>query len=545
MRQRRSTIINSALLLIALFSGAFLFENKAIAKSSNQKISLYADTEISTLDASKITERNSFIQMDNFGEGLYTYDKNGKPHKALATKVKLSKDKKTYTINMRKNTKWSNGAQVTAKDFVYSWQRAVDPATQGEYAYLFENIENTKDVANGKKKPSTLGVKATGKYQLKVKLVKPQQYFKMILARETLFPLNQKFVEKYGKSYGTSSKKTLYNGPFVSSGWTGTSLHWKLKRNPYYWDKKHVKLRQIKYSVIKEPSTAYNLYQTHKLDQISLVGEQAKQLAGNKDIVQRQLAATNYLEYNLKNNSGLENVNIRRAISLAINRKQIANRILQNGSKPASNFVPRRVAYNPKTKEDFYKEGIVANTASYHKKLAQKLFKRGLKQIGKKHLNLRLITSDTDTSKQVADFLQSQLETNLPQLDISLRKVPANNRISSVNKGDFDIDYTGWSADFADPYTFLQIFPTNSAQNNTGWSNKEYDQAIDDSLNKNAGNKEKRWADLITAEKVLMKAQGVTPLFQLNNEDLVNPKLKGVSYDRINGHYIYKKAYLK
>lgn len=534
-----------AFLATTVFIGGVWLTSEQVQAKSTQQISLYSNTEISSLDPSRATETNAFTQLDNVGEGLYTYDKNGQPKKALAKKVKISKDKRTYLINIRKNTKWSNGATVTAKDFVYSWRRAVDPKTASEYAYLFDNIKNAKAIEKGKQSPNSLGVKATGKYQLRVRLTKPQEYFKMILARETLYPLNQKFVEKQGKEYGTSSKKTLYNGPFVSSGWKGTNLRWKLKKNPHYWDKKHVKLSRINYSVIKEPSTAYNLYQTKKLDQITLIGEQAQQLADHKDLVKRPLAATSYLQYNLKNKSGLENKKIRQAISLSINRKQISKRILKNGAKPAQNFVPRKVAADSKTNKDFYAETKVKNTAEHQPKIAKKLFKQGLKELNKKQLKLKLITADTDTSKQVADFLQSQLETNLPHLQISLRKVPQNSRISSVNKGDFDMSFQGWSADFADPYTFLQIFPTDSAQNHTGWSNKEYDQAIDDSLNRNAGNKQKRWADLVKANKILMKDQGVTPVYQNNNEDLVNPKLKGVSYNRINGHYSFKKAYLQ
>lgn len=541
MKLRR---LGFTLAVATAFAGGMLVQTESGQAKSTQEISLYANSELSSLDPAKVTETNAFTQLDNVGEGLYTYDKNGKPHKALAKKVKISKDQKKYTIDIRKNTKWSNGSTVTAADFVYAWQRAVDPKTASEYAYLFDNIVNSKGIQKGKLAPKELGVKATGKYQLTIKLVKPQTYFKMILARETLYPLNKKFVTKQGKAYGTSSKKTLYNGPFVSSGWKGTNLRWKLKKNPHYWDKKHVKLAQINYSVIKEPSTAYNLYQTKKLDQITLVGEQAQQLAHHPDLVKRSLAATSYLQYNLKNNSGLENQKVRQAISLAINRQQISNKILKNGAKPAENFVPRKVAANPKTKQDFYAEAKVKNTASYKPKLAKQLFTQGLKELGKTQLELRLVTADTDTSKQVADFLQSQLETNLPGLKVELHKVPQNSRIAAVNKGDFDMSFQGWSADFADPYTFLQIFPSDSAQNHTGWSKQKYDQAITDSLNKDAAAPQKRWADLIKANQILMKEQVVTPVYQNNNEDLVNPRLKGVNYNRINGHYMYKKAYL-
>lgn len=530
---------------VSILIGGIGVTNQTVHAKRSQVISTYSNTEISSLDTAKATETNAFTQLDNVTEGLYVYDSNGNPKKALAQNTKISADKKTYTIDIRQGAKWSNGDTITANDFVYAWRRAVNPKTASEYAYLFDNIENAKDIENGTKDPSELGVKATGKYQLQIQLVAPQSYFKMILARETLAPLNQKFVEQQGSKYGTSSKTTLYNGPFVSKGWSGSTTQWTLNKNPYYWDKKHVKLSKINYSVIKDPSTAYNLYQTKKLDQMTLIGEQAQKLSKHKDVVKRQLAATYYLQYNLKSNSGVSNTKIRQAISLSINRKQLTTRILKNGSQPANGFVPRKLATDPKTNKDFYQVSKVANTTNYNPKLAKKLFAQGLKELGKDKLNVKIITSDVSSSEQVAVFVQDQLKKNLPKLHVTLQKVPAKSRIETVNAGNYDISFQGWSADFADPYTFLQIFPSDSAQNHTGWSNKVYDQAITDSLNKDAANKQARFDDLVTAEKELMKSQVVTPIYQGNTADLVNSHLKGISYNRINGHYSYKTAYLK
>jgi oligopeptide transport system substrate-binding protein len=517
----------------------------ANAANTNQTISLYTNAELSTLDISKITDRNSFNQIDNVDEGLYQYDQNGKVLKGLATKTTISKDKKTYTINIRKNTKWSNGDTVTAQDFVYSWQRAVTPATGSEYTYLFTNIKNASEIIDGKKDPSTLGVTATKKYQLKITLNRPQNYFKKILARETLYPLDEKVVNKYGKKYGTSSSKTVYNGPFISIGWNGTNDSWHLEKNPEYWDKKVVKLKKINYQVIKEPSTAYNLFQTKKLDIIFLVGEQAKQLANNKDLVKRPLAATEYLQYNEKKVAAFKNQDIRKAISLAINRKTLINSTLQNGSKTASGIVPANFVSNTKTGEDFAKAAYVKNTSTYNLKLAKRLFNQGLKQIDKKKLTVTLLVGNDDTSKQVGDFLQSQLETHLTNLKINVKSIPFQVELSDIDSGNYQLNLIDWSADFADPITFLELFTSDSAENHTGWSNTQYDTYINNSNNKNAANYSKRWKDLVNAAKVLSKEQGITTLYQANGEDLVNPKLKGVVYDKVNGHYSFQHAYLK
>ncbi|MCT3396934.1 peptide ABC transporter substrate-binding protein [Lentilactobacillus hilgardii] len=512
--------------------------------ASNQKINLATNAELTSLDLSKIYDKNSFIQIDETCEGLYRYDKNGNVEPALATKTKISKNGKTYTINIRKNAKWSNGDPVTANDFVYSWQRAVNPKTASQYTYLFENMQNANKIANGKLSPSKLGVKANGKYQLEVKLAKPTTYFKMVMARETLYPLDPKIVKKYGSKYGTTSAKTVYNGPFKSVGWTGTNDSWELVKNSKYWDKKAVKLSKINYQVVKQPSTALNLFQSNKLDLINLVGEQASQMKNNKGATKRPLAATEYLQYNQRKKV-FKNKNLRLAFSLAINRKQLVNKVMQNGSVVSQGFVPAQFAKNPQTKEDFAKEAYVPNTVSYNLAKAKKLYQTALSQLGKKQLNVIILAADDDQTKNVTEFIQSQLEKNLPGLKVSVQSIPFPSMLARAAAGKFDINFTGWSADFADPISFLAQLTSNNPENNGKWDNAKFDQDIDDSNNKNANNVKKRWNDLINAEKQLASDQGITPLYQANGVDLVNPKLKNVTYDRINGHYDYRTAYLE
>lgn len=511
--------------------------------ASTQKISLSTTAEITSLDLSKIYDKTSFIQIDETFEGLYRYDANGHVEPALATKTKVSKDGKTYVINIRHNAKWSNGDPVTAEDFVYSWQRAVNPKTASQYTYLFDNVKNADAIVNGKLSPNKLGVKAIGKYQLKVQLARPTTYFKMVMARETLYPLDQKVVEKYGKKYGTAAKYTVYNGPFKNVGWTGTNDSWKLVKNNQYWDKKAVKLSQINYTVAKSPSTAYNLFQSGKLDLISLVGEQAKQLGKSKDAVERPLAATEYLQYNQRKGV-FKNRNLRLAFSLALNRSQLINKVMQNGSTVSKGFVPADFAKNPKTGEDFAKEAFVPGTVDHDAAKAKQYYKKALSQLGKKHLTIKLLSADDDQTKAVIEFIQSELQETLPGLKVESNSIPFASMLARAASGNFEVNFTGWSADFADPISFLSQFTSTNPENNGKWRNQAFDQAIKDSNNKDANNATKRWQDLINAEKILATDQGITPIYQANGIDLVNPKLKGVVYDRINGHYDYRTAYL-
>ena len=221
------------------------------------------------MDLSKATDVTSFNQLNNVLEGIYRLGENSKVENGLASKTQVSKDGKTWTFTLR-NSKWSDGTPLTAKDFVYSWRRTVNPKTASQYAYLFEGIHNADKISKGKAAVNTLGIKAEGNNKLVVSLDKRIPYFKLLMGFPLFFPQQEKAVEKYGSKYGTASKYMVYNGPFKQTGWTGSNLSWNLKKNNNYWDKNAVKLDTIHYSVQKTPSTAYNLYQSNKIDAVSL-----------------------------------------------------------------------------------------------------------------------------------------------------------------------------------------------------------------------------------------------------------------------------------
>lgn len=154
--------------------------SKTSDSAKKQSVNFMVASEIPTMDTSKVTDTIGLTQLANTEEGLYRLGKNSSVHNALATKTVVSKDKKTYTFTLRKNAKWSNGDKVTAKDFVYSWQRTVNPKTASEYAYLFSGIKNADKIAAGKANYKTLGIKADGDYKLTVTLDRPVPYFKLL-----------------------------------------------------------------------------------------------------------------------------------------------------------------------------------------------------------------------------------------------------------------------------------------------------------------------------------------------------------------------------
>lgn len=292
MRSKK-LLASSIVILASAATLAACGSNSSQSSAKKQTLTWMNTAEMTTLDASKATDQASYEQINNVEEGLYLLGKNAKVQNALATSTKNSADGKTWTFTIRKDAKWSNGDPVTAKDFVYSWRRTIDPKTASEYAYLFSGIKNADAIVSGKKKPAALGIKADGKYKLTVTLEKRIPYFKLLMAFPLFFPQNQKFIEKAGSKYATSSKYMIYNGPYKQVGWTGSNLSWELVKNDKYWDKKSVKLDTVKFSVQKTPSTDYNLYQSGKLDAAYLDAQATKSLKGKTGYTQCKMSTPN------------------------------------------------------------------------------------------------------------------------------------------------------------------------------------------------------------------------------------------------------------
>ncbi|WP_334116184.1 peptide ABC transporter substrate-binding protein [Ligilactobacillus sp.] len=509
--------------------------------ASKQVLNWNESAELPTMDLSKATDVVSFDMLNNSMEGLYRLGKDSKIEPGLATKTNVSSNGLKYTFTLRKGAKWSNGDEVTASDFVYSWRRTVNPKTNSQYAYLFEGIKNADDIMNGKKQPSELGIKAEGKYKLVVTLDKQIPYFKLLMGFGTFFPQNQKTVEKYGSKYGTAAKYMCYNGPFEMTKWTGTNLSWTLKKNKNYWDKKNVKLDAINYKVNKSNSTAYNLYQSGKLDAVSLSAEQAKQLKGQSGYTVRQAASAFYFQYN-QTKPEFQNKKIRQAISMVVDRKEFVNKVLGNGSIPAKGLVSTGLATrNGKDFADaaYVKDGVTVNVAK-----AKKLWAEGLKEIGKDSLSFGLLSDDTDGAKKTTEFIQSAIESNLKGAKVECANVPFKTRLNRTNQGQFDVVISAWGADFADPISFLDMFTSDNSYNAGKWKNAQYDKLIEASKTTDAGNAGKRWDDLVNAEKILIQEQGISPLYQQATAWMVKPKVKGVIYNSAGANYNFKNAYI-
>ncbi|CCK83048.1 Oligopeptide ABC superfamily ATP binding cassette transporter, binding protein [Lactobacillus equicursoris 66c] len=513
------------------------------SSSKPQKLAWTEAAELTTMDPSKATDRYDADQFNNVMEGLIRLSNNAKATPGMATSWKESKDGKTWTFNLRKGAKWSNGDEVTANDFVYSWRRTVNPKTASEYAYLFSGVKNADQIVAGKKAVNTLGIKADGKYKLTVTLERRIPYFKLLMGFYIFFPQNQKFVEKCGSKYGTAAKYVLSNGPFKMTGWTGSNLTWKLVKNNTYWDKKNVKLDQVSMSVQKTQSTSYNLYQSGKLDETNLDAQQSKQLKGTTGWTVRKFASTKYLQYNIAKDKNLANANLRKAISLAINKKQLATTV-GAANQAAVSFTAAGIT-DSSTGKDFSSEVKTSATQAvqgYDKVKAKEYYKKALKELGKKSITIQLLGDDTDDAKKVTEFIQSALESTLG-MKVEVTNVPFKTRLSRVSALKFDVVATGWTADFSDPISFLDLLSKGNAYNYGKWESTTYNKNV--SLSKTTGSTAARWKAMVKADQALVEDQGVTPLYYTNEATLVKTKVKGVVFNGAGAPYNFKEAYIK
>lgn len=319
----KSTWKRVGLGVVSLASAALLAAcgNSSSSSSSSNEINWYTPTEILTLDISKNTDQYSALAIGNSSSNLLRVDENGDPQPDLAKSVEISDDGLTYTATLRDDLKWSDGSDLTADDFVYTWQRIVDPATASEYAYLAveSHLENADKINSGEITDlSQLGVKADGN-TITFTLTNPCPQFKYYLAFSNFMPQKKSFVEEEGSDYGTTSDDQIYSGPYTVEDWNGSDGSFKLVKNKYYWDADNVKTETVNVQAIKKADTAVQMYKNGELDTANISATSSIYAANksNEDAVAVQEARLTYMVYNETGSvPSLANTKIRQALKI-------------------------------------------------------------------------------------------------------------------------------------------------------------------------------------------------------------------------------------
>lgn len=518
------------------------------AGEDEQVLHLIETAEIPSVDSSVVEDAVGFNVLNNVMEGLYRLDEDSLAVPAMAEgDPEISEDGLTYTFKIR-DAQWSNGTPVTAHDFVYAWQRAVDPDTGSPYGpYLMAGmIKNATEIGEGKAELSDLGIKAEDDNTLVVELEREVPYFLSLMSFGTFYPLNEEFVTEQGDDYASNSDTMIYNGPFVFTEWDGTGNSWKYLKNEDYWDADTVKLDEIVVDVVKEGSTGVQLYEKGQIDRVTLSAEYAMQYADDPDVINELETAVFYFKMNQERNgeaTPLANTEIRKAIAKGFNKEELADAVLANGSIGANYLVPQAFTYDEDGK-DF--RDYSAEYSAYNVEEAQEHWKKGLEELGTEEVTIEILGGDTENAKKQQEWFKSELERNLEGLTIKLKEVPFNVRLELDETSDYDMQSAGWSPDFQDPISFIELFTEDSPQNKMAFVNKEYDELVEATKTTLADEPKERFEAFAKAEKILLEDEAaIIPQYQRGRMVLMDSKVKGLVTHPFGGDYSYKWTYIE
>lgn len=527
-------------------------EESTKSESVPQVINITSEAQISTMDPALAADTTSTLAMNQVYEGLYTVGKDDEFILGVAKEEPvISDDLTTYTFKLRDDAKWSDGSQVTAEDFVYGWQQIVTPSIGSPNADVMVGvIKNAKEIYEDGADPKTLGVKAIDETTLEVQLERPVPYLKSLLTFAIFYPKKETFITEQGKDFATSSEKLLYNGPFVMEGWEAFADEWTYKPNAEYWDKDTVKLDSASVQVIKTPSTAVNLFESGEVDVVNkLTSEYAKNYKDNASFLPVEQYVTFFLKLNAEQNgkkTPLDNKDLRQAIAQSFDKEAFVTNILGDGSTPTDHLIPKGQTKDPTSGDDFTEVAGKTNTyLTYNPEGAKKSLELAKKDLGDK-IELEFLTDDTEVAKTSAEFFSNQIETNLPGVKINIVQVPFTVRVERDQKKDYDIELSGWGTDYRDPMTVMRIFVTNNSSGGITYSNPVYDQLINDSREKDAGDVDKRFDNFIKAENELInKDTVIAPIYNRSLAILANQKIKDMYWHPFGSTYSLKWAHVE
>ncbi|WP_215113450.1 peptide ABC transporter substrate-binding protein [Exiguobacterium sp. s63] len=504
--------------------------------SNGEKVLRLTDTsDITTADPALATDAVAFNLIANTMEGLYRLDKDGNAVPALAEgEPEVNEDETVYTFTLR-DAEWSNGEPVTANDFVYAWQRAVDPATGSQYAYIMNTIKNAEAINTGDTPKEELGVKAVDEKTLEVTLERPDPSFLSLTSFGTFTPINEAFATEKGEDFTTGPENLLYNGPFTWTKWD-REQGYVLTKNESYWDAENVALDSVDVKVVKETSTVVNLYEAGDVDYAGLASEQVAAFQEDEDYNTGLRSAIGYFKFNHEDEI-FKNVDARKAIARAVDPSGIIDQLLNNGSVATTSFIPKEfIKYEDGTD---YTEG-----AEYFKTDAAEASSLWEKATGGKATTIELLSFDSEVSKQISEYMKGQIESNLPNVTVEIAQQPFNNKLDREAKGDYQMSFALWGPDYQDPLTNLGIFTSNNGQNDINYKSDAYDKLIDEASAET--NVDARYDKFKEAESLLIEQdQAIMPIYQAGVAYLIRPNIENFNRQLFGADYQYKYVDIK
>ena len=500
--------------------------------------------ELFDMDSTIATEADCLEVISAIIEPLFVTAADGTPVNALCASYETNEESTEYVFHIREDANWMNGVPVTADDFVFAWRRLVDPVTASEYSFMMEvaAVKNATPIISGELPIEELGVSAVDSKTLKVELDHPVSYFLNLMTFPSFCPINEAFATELGSEYALGADKLLCCGPFYMSAWDVGGNTYQLKKNPSYYDADKVNLDEINFQIIKDPQQTMLAYENGTLDYVRLSGDQIVKYQTMDGFTRIEEGYLWYLSPNLNPKSeeyscGLENENLRLAIALSYDKDVICYEILQDGSTPADFAIPNRLAIGPDGKDFRETSPLYLQT---DKAKAQEYWEAAKEELGVDEVTIELLYDDSDSTPLIAQFLQSEIENNLPGVHINLKSQPKKSRTELMQNREYQLGLTRWGPDYADPMTYLDMWTTGSTYNYGEWSNEEYDKLIADANGDLANRYEERWEALKQAEALVMEHAVILPVYQKGTAAMVRPGITGLAFFPVGVGTIYK-----
>lgn len=516
------------------------------ASAGSGTLNIMLETPVESLDPQLATDGTSFEVIADYTDGLMQMDADGAAVPACAESYEVSEDGTTYTFHIREDAVWSNGDPVTANDFVYAWQRAVDPANASEYSYMLSDIGqivNAAEIIAGEKDVSELGVTAVDDKTLEVQLNVPVSYFLSLMYFPTYYPVNQAFFESCGDTFATSPETTLSNGAFVLTSYEPAATAFELVKNEDYYDADKVQLAGLNYQVIQDSQQALMSYQNGDLDTTLLNGEQVDQVKDDPEFTSVGAGYLWYISPNIKEVPELANLNLRLAMTFALDRDSICNDVLKDGCAPTYTAVPPEFAAGPDGSDFSADQTMFADACAYDPDKALEYYEAAKTELSQDTFTFDMVVDADDAPQKVAQVVKEQLETTLPGMTINLTIEPKKQRVEDMQNGNFQLALTRWGPDYADPMTYLGMWVTDNSNNYGFWSNADYDAIIAECTTGDlCTDPEGRWSALYDAEKIVMDEAVIFPLYTQCNAEMVSSAVSGIEFHPVALNRVYKNA---
>jgi oligopeptide transport system substrate-binding protein len=531
MKKSKQSIL---VLIMAMVFCSTMFSGFTSMKSSSAKaattqttLTWNAGVDIPCLDPQLDNSIASANVFQAINEGLVR-NHAGKVQPGLAKSWKISPDGKTYTFTLR-DTKWSDGKAVTAKDFEYGILRLLNPKTASPYGWAGYVIKNGEEYNTGKlTDTSKVGVKAINAKTLQITLKNPAGYFLGYTSLDCFCPARKDLVEKYGSKFATSPETNVYSGPFLLKEWQHSD-HATLVKNPNYWNKNAIKLQTVKVLMITDTQTALNMYLSGELDFVSIPAIQAESYIKSGQAKVYMTGADDWFKINLKvaGKPWFNNLDFRKALNFAVNREEYVKAATKGLYFPATRLTLPMVAgakggkYTKECPINIYPaSGDVAKAKAYLKKAMTTL-----KITDPKKITLELKISDAEVNVKMATILQDQMTKTLG-ITVTIKQVTYKQMLSDGVSGKYETIYAGWGPDYDDPMTYVELFESTNSNNSMSWKNPKYDVMIESA--KKETNAVKRQQLMYEAEKILVDEAPFIPLQYRQNAWLCKDNLNGV-----------------